>query len=197
MLTLSTQFGLFSAKMGVQGISHIPTLFSDYIYRALHNDIEGNPDPIAFIMGYLDDVLCYSPEATLDWDAYGTLPDEIKANEKREDSEDPLYEKLSDREFLTACDHWLLTQEVFHRLKFHNFKLKVNKLNLFQDSVGTLGVIVDGQGLSIDPKRIDKILATTMPTTRKEMQGYCGFPVSYTHLRAHEDRQKSRMPSSA
>ena len=28
-------------------------------------------------------------------------------------------------------------------------------------------------------------------------QASCPFPVSYTHLRAHEDRTRSRMPSSA
>ena len=175
MLTLSTQFGLFAAKMGVQGISHIPTLFSDYIYRALHNDLEGQPDPIAFLMGYLDDVLCYSPESNLSLGEYGDLPGKISCFSREEDLQDPAYEKLSEKDFLTACDHWLLIQEVFSRLKYHNFKLKVNKLNLFQDSVSTLGVVVDGQGLSIDPKRVDKILNTPFPTTRKEMQGYCGF----------------------
>ena len=38
LLTLSTQFGLYTARVGVQGISHIPTLFSDFVHRALHCD---------------------------------------------------------------------------------------------------------------------------------------------------------------
>ena len=70
MLTLSTQFGLFAARVAVQGVSHIPTLFSDFTHRALHNDIKGYPDPIAFLIAFLDDVSSFRPKSTLNSDAY-------------------------------------------------------------------------------------------------------------------------------
>ena len=63
----------------------------------------------------------------------------------------------------TACDHFLLNDRIFSRLEFHNFKLKLSKLKLFQHEPTTLGVKIDKNGLTIDPKRIDEILATPLP----------------------------------
>lgn len=65
MLTLSSQIGLFEARIAVQGLLVIPTIFSNFIYRALHNDTNGDIDPISFLVGYLDDVITFSPYSTL------------------------------------------------------------------------------------------------------------------------------------
>ena len=54
--------------MAVQGLSAIPTIFSDFIHRALHTDVNGDIDPIAFLVGYLDDVITFSPNSTLGYD---------------------------------------------------------------------------------------------------------------------------------
>ena len=61
---------------------------------------------------------------------------------------------------------------------------------MFRKDANTLGVILNKEGIRIDPKRTDKILATPMPTNLKEMQSYCGFLSSislYTsnHLSHH------------
>ena len=122
-LTLSTQFGLFSAQVGVQGVSHIPTLFSDFIHRALHTDQEGNPDPIAFLIGYLDDVLSFSPLSTLDENSYSDLIMELETYSNSEDKNHKDYVPLSCNELITACDHFILNDLIFSRLEFHGFRV--------------------------------------------------------------------------
>ena len=109
MLTLSTQFGLFAARVGVQGVSHIPTLFSDFVYRALHNDLNGMPDPISLLLGYLDDVLAFSPISSRSLTAYSRLEKALRKHHLASDKDDPEYAPLSDRELATAYDHfcWL------------------------------------------------------------------------------------------
>ena len=77
LLTLSSQFGLFEAKIAVQGLSVIPTIFSDFIHRALHTDISGDIDPIAFLVGYLDDVITFSPKSTLGCEPHKELLKQI------------------------------------------------------------------------------------------------------------------------
>ena len=46
---------------------------------------------------------------------------------------------------------------------------------MFLDEAETLGVVINRFGLKVDPKRKDKILATPMPATLREMQAFCGF----------------------
>ena len=100
LLTLSTQYGLYSANIGVHGLSHIPTLFSDYIFRALHTDALGHPDPILFLIVYLDDVLVYIPESSLGLENHGKLIEDVKQYGNHE------FLQLSDLELATACDHF-------------------------------------------------------------------------------------------
>ena len=69
----------------------------------------------------------------------------------------------------------MLNNLVFSRLQFHNFRIKISKLKLFLPDTSTLGVILTNEGIKVDPLRIDKILKTPFPTTRKQMMSYCGF----------------------
>ena len=169
LLTLSTQYGLYSANIGVQGLSHIPTLFSDYIYRALHTDLDGMPDPITFTIHYLDDVLVFSPESSLGLDNHHSLLNALKKNTN------PEFEKLTPAELATACDHYNICDLVMSRLRHHNFKVRVNKFKMFRDRSKTLGVVMSKEGIQVDPDRTSKILATPFPTNRKGMQSFCGF----------------------
>ena len=178
MLTLSTQFGLFEAKVAVQGLSIIPTLFSDYIYRALHTNTAGDIDPIAFLIGYLDDIVVFSPLDMSGLDPYKRFLSELKLSSSKADL-DALY-SLSLEDMCTALAHYFLLRVVMGRLMFHNFKIKISKLQLFQTSTATLGVILDKDGIRIDRKRIDKITKLPFPTTRKEMMSFCGFLSSIT-----------------
>ena len=162
-------------EWGVQGVSHIPTLFSDYIYRALYNDTQGFPDPIALLIAYLDDVLSYSGLSTLRREAYTQLLRELQQYRLAEDEADPAYTPLSEIDLLSACDHYYLNDRIFSRLKHHNFKIKISKLSMFLEEAETLGVIINKHGLTIDPKRKDKILVAKIPSSVKEMQAFCGF----------------------
>ena len=135
----------------------------------------GNPDPIAFLLGYLDDVMGYSPKSCLSLSEYSGLLKEMSKYDHPGDDPGGEFAKMSEEDLCTACDHYLLLDRIFTRLRFHNFKIKVSKLKLFQDHAETLGVVIDKDGLRVDHKRRDKILATTMPKTLKEMQAYCGF----------------------
>ena len=80
LLTLSSQFSLFEARMAVQGLSVIPTIFSDFIHRELHTDVSGEIDPIAFLVGYLDDVITFSPNSTLGCEPHKALLKQIQTH---------------------------------------------------------------------------------------------------------------------
>lgn len=173
-LVLSCEFGLFEALVGVQGVSSIPSLFSDFIFRSLHLDQEGNPDPIAQLVGYLDDVLAYSPLSSEDREMYQSVRDKFRSiMPSTFDQWESTFQSAG--LLFTAYDHYALVDKVLSRLEFHNFRVKISKLKLFQKEATALGVIVSSQGLKIDPSRIDKITATPFPDTRKGMQSYCGF----------------------
>ena len=130
LLTLSTQFGLYAARVGVQGISHIPTLFSDFVRRALHCDKKGNPDPIAFLIQYLDDIMSFSPESTMPVSAYKSLLQRLQKYFKPEDKKDPNYRELTDVELSSVCEHFLLNNHIFDktkasRIQNQNFQIKI------------------------------------------------------------------------
>ena len=173
LLTLSSQFGLFEAKMAVQGLSVIPTIFSDFIHRALHTDTNGDIDPVAFLVGYLDDVITFSPKSTLGCEPHKELLKQIRKHILPE--EIATFEKMTPTELSMACDHYVLNNLVFSRLQFHNFCIKISKLKLFLPDTSTLGVILTSEGIKVDPLRTDKIIKTPFPTTRKQMMSYCGF----------------------
>ena len=137
--------------------------------------MEGHPDPIELLIGYLDDVLSYSAVSTLPISAYAEVLKSLETFKDPEDEKDPECKELTEKELCTACDHLLLNDRIFTRLQYHNFKIKISKLKMFQDESKTLGVLINKDGIEIDPKRMEKILATPMPSNLKEMQGYCGF----------------------
>ena len=175
MLVLSTQWGLYSANVGVQGVAATPTLFSDFIYRGINTSPQGNPDPLDSVLIYLDDLLSYTPLSTLQIEAYTLLHHQILTHRLKDDIQDPSYTPLTPTEWATACDHYLLNDKIFSRLRFHNFKIKLSKLHMFLPNASTLGVVVSPEGITVDPQRIDKIKNTPFPTTVKQMQSYCGF----------------------
>ena len=173
LLTLSSQFGLFEARMAVQGLSVIPTIFSNFIHRALHTDVSGEIDPIAFLVGYLDDVITFSPNSTLGCEPHKDLLKQIQSHVLPEERKS--FDKMTPTELSTACNHYVLNNLVFSRLQFHNFRIKISNLKLLLPDTSTLGVILTNEGIKVDPLQIDNILKTPFPTTRKQMMSYCGF----------------------
>ena len=107
--------------------------------------------------------------------AYKSLLQRLQKYFKPEDKKDPKYRELTDVELSLACEHFLLNNHIFDRLKHHCFKIKISKLKLFQTEAATLGVILNSEGIKVDPKRVEKVKAMPMPTNLKQMQSYCGF----------------------
>ena len=114
LLTLSSQFGLFEARMAVQGHSVIPTIFSDFIQRALHTDTNGDIDPVAFLVGYLDDVITFLPKSTLGCEPHQALLKQIRQHILP--GEKAIFDKMTPTELSTACNHYVLNNLVFTRL---------------------------------------------------------------------------------
>ena len=103
--------------------------------------------------------MSFSPESTMPVSAYKSLLQRLQKYFKPEDKKDPKYRELTDVELSSACEHFLLNNHIFDRLKHHGFKIKISKLKLFQTEAATLGVILNSEGIKVDPKRVEKVKA--------------------------------------
>ena len=70
--------------------------------------------------------------------------------------------------------------EVFHRLIQAGLKLNTKTCHLFRDELSTyLGQIVSGQGVSVDPGKVNKVLQWPVPSTRGELASFLGLASYY------------------
>ena len=69
--------------------------------------------------------------------------------------------------------------EVFHRLIQAGLKLNTKKCHLFRDELTYLGHIVSGQGVSVDPGKVNKVLQWPVPSTRGELASFLGLASYY------------------
>ena len=174
---LSTQFGTYKALVAVQGLSALPGIFSQYIYRALHSDHLDNmsPDPIHNCHCFLDDCIGATGESNVDLGMHVDTLREIQKFEHPEDVKDPQHTPLNEGERKIALSHYFLMSSILTRLEHHGFKVAPKKLNFYQKSTKILGHILDWKGLTVDPSRIQKMAEAPMPMNRTQMQRFCGY----------------------
>lgn len=81
-------------------------------------------------------------------------------------------------------NHLLHLRTVFQRLRSFNLKLKARKCSLLQTKVTFLGKVVSKHGITMDPKKVEKVLNWPVPLNVKELQSFLGF-VNYhrDHIR--------------
>ncbi|KAJ0954954.1 putative nucleotidyltransferase, Ribonuclease H [Helianthus annuus] len=68
---------------------------------------------------------------------------------------------------------------VFSTLLQHQFMVNRQKCSFGQQSVEYLGHIIDGQGVSMDPKKIDAVLHWPVPKNLKGLRGFLGLTSYY------------------
>jgi len=69
-------------------------------------------------------------------------------------------------------------EKLFCRLKTANLKLKPSKCRLMQTSVGFLGYVVSGEGISTDPMKIEAVQSWPIPRKLRDVRsflGLCGY----------------------
>ena len=85
------------------------------------------------------------------------------------------------RAFAASIDEMLDHIElVFKWLEEFNLKIKPKKCHFFQCSVVFLGYVLYADGISANPKKVDKVKNWPVPTNPKELQSFLGL-VSYYH----------------
>ncbi|KAD6119615.1 hypothetical protein E3N88_10886 [Mikania micrantha] len=70
-------------------------------------------------------------------------------------------------------------QAVFQLLVFHSFFLNQKKCSFGQNSIEYLGHLITGQGVSMDPKKIEVLVPWPTPTTIKGLRGFLGLTGYY------------------
>lgn len=71
-------------------------------------------------------------------------------------------------------DHVRHIQTVFQILRNNNFYLSVDKMQLFAQELKILGHIIDGDGIRMDPHKVDSIANWKVPTSRALLQSFLG-----------------------
>ena len=69
--------------------------------------------------------------------------------------------------------------DVFARLRAAGLKLQPMKCHLCSPKVEFLGHIVSAEGVSTDPKKIEKIANWPTPTSKREVQQFLGLANYY------------------
>ena len=73
-------------------------------------------------------------------------------------------------------DHHLENlSKVLERFQSYNLKLKPSKCQLFQKEVKFLGKIVNENGVSVNPERVERVKNWPIPTSKKELESFLGF----------------------
>ena len=79
----------------------------------------------------------------------------------------------------TVEEHLDRLGRVFGRLRKAGLKLKPSKCKLLARKVEFLGHIVSGEGVQVDPSKIDKVLSWPRPTTLTQLRGFIGLCAYY------------------
>lgn len=66
-------------------------------------------------------------------------------------------------------------RDVFTRLRAHQLFAKLSKCEFGCTSIGYLGHIMSGKGVSVDPVKIQVIKDWLVPTTLKALRGFLGL----------------------
>lgn len=77
------------------------------------------------------------------------------------------------------------TEEVLKRLVEFNLKLNPGKCNFFMTEVSYLGFRCNGDGISTDPSRVQKVLNFPVPKNRKQVQSWLGLANYYKKFIDH------------
>lgn len=102
----------------------------------------------------------------------------------------------------TREEHSHIVRQVLARLNAHNFKINEAKCEWGVDKVQLLGYVVSGEGIEIDPGKVEHLLDWRTPTTGKDVNSLCGFVNFFTdgvphladllkpfgHLRLHKGK---------
>ena len=79
----------------------------------------------------------------------------------------------------TFSEHLVHLKEVLHRLRAANLKLSPTKCILARSQVHYLGHVVSGQGIAVDPKKIEAVKTFPEPTCVKEVRQFLGLAGYY------------------
>ena len=85
--------------------------------------------------------------------------------------------------FATSIDKMLDCIElVFKWSEEFNLKIKPAKCHFFQHSIISLGHVLSAEGISANPKKVEKVKNWPVPTNPKELQSYLGLASYYCHF---------------
>ena len=79
----------------------------------------------------------------------------------------------------TFEDHLQNLRNVFGRLRAAGLKLQPKKCHFCSQEVEFLGHVVSPQGVSVDPKKVDKVANWPVPTSKREVQQFLGLANYY------------------
>ena len=71
---------------------------------------------------------------------------------------------------------------VFKWLEEFNLKIKPKKCHFFQCSIIFLGHVLSAEGISANPKKVEKVKNWPVPTNPKELQSFLGLASYYCHF---------------
>ena len=81
--------------------------------------------------------------------------------------------------------HLLHLHEVFTRLRLHQLFAKLSKCEFGSVSLGYLGHIISGDGVAVDPDKIQTIKEWPLPHSVKTLQGFLGLCGYYRRFVQH------------
>lgn len=79
----------------------------------------------------------------------------------------------------TKKEHQTHVKQVLERLREAGLQVDIHECEFDVEETVFLGVIISGEGLRMDPKKIECILNWKTPTNLKEVQGFVGFANFY------------------
>ena len=82
----------------------------------------------------------------------------------------------------TEQGHSEIVMEVLCRLKENDLFVKPEKCFFKVWEVEMLGLIIDPDGIKMDPKKVEVIMAWPIPTKVKEVQSFLGLANFYRHF---------------
>ena len=65
---------------------------------------------------------------------------------------------------------------VLEKLREHQLYAKFSKCEFWLKEVGFLGHVISGEGIAVDPAKVDTVTSWESPTTVGEIRSYLGLP---------------------
>ena len=79
----------------------------------------------------------------------------------------------------TPNKHQVHVEKVLEALKTNGILLKPEKCEFHTQSTTYLGLIIEPNGIRMDPKKVDTVQNWTVPKTVKDVQAFLGFANFY------------------